>query len=95
LQILLLWWRSVCRCRGGRGCWSGLGWRWPDRGAHDEEEIQEEDRDEDEASDEDVRTKSHISFVPREVGRWDVSVFVLVIMHAYQLRRKTALLLAL
>jgi len=79
----------------GSGCWSGsrLSGRWPDRGPHDEEEIEEEDRDEDEASDEDVRTKSHIRFVLWEVRRWDVSVFVLaivlVIMHAYQLRRKT------
>ena len=63
--------------------------RGPDRGAHDEEEIQEQDRNEDEASDEDVRTKSHIRLVLWEVWRRNVSVFVLVIMHAYQLRRKT------
>jgi hypothetical protein len=66
-----------------------LSGRWPDRGAHDEEEIQEEDRDEDEASDEDVGTKSHICFVLREVRRRNVSMFVVVIVHAYQLRRKT------
>ncbi len=76
----------------GSGCWrwSGLGGRWPDGRAHEEEEIQEEDRDEDEASDEDMRTKSHIRLVLREVRRRDVPVFVLVIMHAYQLRRKAA-----
>jgi hypothetical protein len=67
-----------------------LSGRGPDRGAHNEQEIQEEDRDEDEASDEDMRAKSHIRFVLREVRRWNVPVFVLVIMHAYQLRRKSA-----
>jgi hypothetical protein len=36
-----------------------------------------------------VGAKPHIRFVLREVRRWDVSVFVVVIMHAYQLRRKT------
>jgi hypothetical protein len=55
---------------------------WPERWAHDEEEIQEEDRDEDEATDEDVRAKSHIRFVLREVRRRNVPMFVLVIVHA-------------
>jgi hypothetical protein len=60
--------------------------RRPQCGAHEEEQVEEEDCDEDEAADEDVRTESHVGFVLGKVWRRDVSV--LVIMHAYQLRRK-------
>jgi hypothetical protein len=68
--------------------------RRPDRRAYEQEEIEKEDCDENEAADEDVWTESHVGLVLGKVRGWDVSVLVvalvLVIMHAYQLRRKTA-----
>ncbi len=76
-------WALVGRCRGGGG-WRVAGLRGPDLWTHKKQEVEEEDRDEDEATDEDVRTESHVGFVLREVRGRDVSV--LVIMHAYQLR---------
>ena len=62
--------------------------RRPQRRAHEKEEIEEENCDEHEAADEDVRAKSHVGFVLGKIWRRNVSVFVIV--HAYQLRRKTS-----
>jgi len=69
--------------------------RRPDRGAHEQKEIEEEDCNEDETADEDVRTESHVGLVLGKVRGRDVTVLViaLVIMHAYQLRRKISCVL--
>ena len=59
--------------------------RRPDRGAHEQEEIEEEDCNEDEAADEDVRSKPHDCFMFGEVKRRDVSVLMVAFVHADKL----------
>jgi hypothetical protein len=77
---------------GGRrrvaGGWSRFGRSWRiDPGTHQEKEIDEKDGDEDEASNEDVRPKTHHRFVLREIRGRDVIGLVLavVFVHAHQL----------
>jgi hypothetical protein len=61
-------------------------------GAHQEKEIDEQNRDEDEAADEDVGPETHHGFVAGKIGRWDVFVlavaFVMVFGHADKHRCK-------
>jgi hypothetical protein len=80
-------------CAGGRLVVRGwsilLGSRRIDSGTHKQKQIDDEDRDENEAADEDVGAKSHDRFVFGEIGGWDVVVlvvaFVMVFGHADKL----------
>jgi hypothetical protein len=87
---------SVCWSRGRSGCWSGL-WRGRriDAGAHEEKQIDEQDRDEHETADEDVGAESEHGFMFGKVRRWDVFVlvvaFVMMFWHADKLTSRMQL----
>jgi hypothetical protein len=80
----------VSRWLRSGGCWSGL-WRSRgiDAGAHQKKEIDKKDRDEDEASDEDVWLEAHHGFVAGKIRRWEVLVLVIAFVgvfgHAHKL----------
>ncbi len=62
-----------------------MGSRRVDSRAHKQKQIDEEDGDEDEAADEDVRSKPHDCFMFGEVKRRDVSVLMVAFVHADKL----------
>src|SRR2546429_4396193 len=80
--------RVSCWLRGG-GCWSRLWRSWGiNSGAHQQKQIDEQDRDEDQAADEDVGPEAHHGFVLGKVRGWDVFVRVVAFVvfgHAHKL----------
>ena len=78
LRELKSGWREIARC------WSSLRLiRYPNGRVHDEKQVKKKNGDQDEPPDKDVRSESEHSSMVGKVRWRNVSVLVIVFVHAY------------